>query len=88
MAMRVRFVWWQFHPIGYAIAGDWTTGLIWLPLLIGWLAKTLCMRYLGPRAYRRVLPMALGLVLGEFTLGAFWSLLAMLTRKPQYHFWT
>jgi len=59
-----------------------------LPLVIGWLAKTLCVRYLGPKAYRRALPMALGLVLGEFTLGAFWSLLAMATRKPQYHFWT
>jgi len=88
MAMRVRFIWWQFHPIGYAIAADWTTGLIWMPLLIGWLTKTLTMHYLGPKAYRTGLPMALGLVLGEFAVGGFWSLLAMFTRKPQYHFWT
>ena len=88
MAMRVRFIWWQFHPIGYAIAADWTTGLIWMPLLIGWLVKTLTMHYLGPKAYRSGLPMALGLVLGEFAVGGFWSLLAMFTRKPQYHFWT
>lgn len=88
MAMRFRFVWWQFHPIGYAIAADWTTGLIWLPLLIGWAAKTLVMRYLGPKTYRQGLPLALGLILGEFAVGGFWSLLAILTRKPQYHFWT
>lgn len=88
MAMRFRFVWWQFHPIGYAIAADWTTGLIWLPLLIGWAAKNLTMRYLGPKSYRRGLPLALGLILGEFATGGFWSLLAMFTRKPQYHFWT
>ena len=88
MMMRFRFVWWQFHPIGYAIAADWTTGLIWLPLLIGWGAKTLLIRYLGPRIYRAALPGALGLILGEFAVGGFWSLLAMITRKPQYHFWT
>ena len=88
MAMRFRFVWWPFHPIGYAIAADWTTGLIWLPLLLGWSAKMLVMRYLGPKAYRQGLPMALGAILGEFAVGGFWSLLAMFTRKPQYHFWT
>ncbi|NSW57857.1 MAG: hypothetical protein HPY44_17785 [Armatimonadetes bacterium] len=88
MAMRCRFVWWQFHPIGYAIAADWTTGLIWLPLLLGWGIKLLVMRYLGPKAYRRGLPLFLGLTLGEFAVGGFWSLLAMFTRKPQYFFWT
>jgi len=88
MFMRTRFVWWQFHPIAYAIAADWTTGLIWLPLLIGWGIKTLIMRYQGPKTYRRGLPMALGVILGEFAVGGFWSVLAMLTRKPQYAFWT
>lgn len=88
MAMRYRFVWWQFHPIGYAIAADWTTGLIWLPLLLGWAAKILIMRYAGPRTYRNTVPLFLGFVLGEFAVGGFWSLLAMFTRKPQFFFWT
>lgn len=88
MAMRFRFVWWQFHPIGYAIAADWTTGLIWMPLMFGWLAKVAVMRYLGPKAYRQALPIALGLMLGEFAVGGFWSVFAVLTRKPQYFFWT
>jgi hypothetical protein len=88
MVLRFRFVWFPFHPIGYAIAADWTTGLIWLPLLIGWAAKALIMRYLGPKIYRQALPLALGLILGEFAVGGFWSLLAQLTRMPQYFFWT
>jgi hypothetical protein len=88
MMMRFKFVWWQFHPIGYAIAADWTTGLIWLPLLLGWAWKVLLMRYAGPKSYRRALPIALGLILGEFAVGGFWSVFAMITRKPQYHFWT
>jgi hypothetical protein len=87
MSMRYRFVWWQFHPIGYAIAADWTTGVIWMPLFIGWLIKVMVMRYAGPKAYRRGISFWLGVILGEFALGAFWSILAMITRKPQYFFW-
>jgi len=87
MAMRFRFVWWQFHPIGYAIGPDWTTGVIWVPLMIGWAWKTLMLRYTGPCLYKAAVPLALGLMLGEFAVGGFWSLLAMLTRKPQYSFW-
>jgi len=88
MEMRFRFVWWPFHPIAYAIAADWTTGLIWLPLLIGWAIKGLILRYASPKAYRNARPFFLGLILGEFAVGGFWSLLAMATRRPQYHFWT
>jgi len=88
MWMRFHFVWWPFHPIGYAIAPDWTTGLIWIPLIIGWLAKTLIMRYLGPRTYQVAVPLALGLIVGEFTVGGFWAVLAMVTRHVQYFFWT
>jgi hypothetical protein len=88
MEMRFRFVWWPFHPIAYAIAADWTTGLIWLPLLIGWAIKGLILRYSSPKAYRGARPFFLGLILGEFAVGGFWSVLAQLTRRPQYTFWT
>jgi hypothetical protein len=59
-----------------------------MPLMFGWLAKVAVMRYLGPKAYRQALPIALGLMLGEFAVGGFWSVFAVLTRKPQYFFWT
>jgi len=52
LQMRSRFLWWPFHFIGYAIAADWTTGLLWLPLLLGWLGKVLILRCVGPKAYR------------------------------------
>ena len=31
MQMRFRFVWWPLHPIGYAIAANWTMNEMWLP---------------------------------------------------------
>jgi len=87
MWMRYHFIWWPFHPIGYAIAPDWTVGLIWMPLMIGWTAKSLVMRYGGPNIYHQGVPLALGLILGEFTVGGFWALLATITHQAQYTFW-
>ena len=87
MWMRFHFVWWPFHPIGYAIAPDFTIGLIWLPLMIGWAAKSLAMRYGGPKVYQEGVPVALGLVLGDFLTGGFWAFVWMITRRPQYTFW-
>ena len=57
------------------------------PLLIGWAGKVLIMRYAGPKTYHRAVPLALGLVLGEFTVGGFWTVLAMITHGRQYRFW-
>ena len=85
--MRLRFVWWPFHPLGYVIAADWTVSTIWMPLILGWAAKAGVMRYGGPRAYRSLVPFALGLILGEFVLGGFWSTLAFCTHTQQYAFW-
>ena len=59
-----------------------------MPLLIGWAAKSLVMRYAGPKTYQGGIPFALGLILGDFTVGGFWAVLAVITREPQYTFWT
>jgi hypothetical protein len=87
MVMRFRFVWWPFHPIGFALAPDWTVGTIWMPLMIGQMVKTLVMRYSGPRIYRKLVPLALGLILGEFVIGGLWEILALFLQRPQYAFW-
>jgi hypothetical protein len=68
-AMRSRFLWWPFHPVGYLVAGSFGLFRLWLPIFVSWLAKVLILRYGGLRGYRRALPFFLGLVLGEFTAG-------------------
>ena len=87
MQMRFHFAWWPFHPIGYALAPDWTMRVVWLPILIGWAGKALVMRYAGPKAYHAAVPFALGLILGEFVVGGFWTVLALITHQAQYSFW-
>jgi len=68
-AMRARFVWWPFHPIGYLVSSSYGAYRLWLPVCIVWIFKGFLLRYGGLRAYRRALPFFLGLILGEFSAG-------------------
>ncbi|MDH7601666.1 MAG: hypothetical protein QHI38_05910 [Armatimonadota bacterium] len=75
-AMRARFWWWPFHPLGYAIGCAWPAVVYWSSFFVGWLAKSLILRYGGATTYRSFRPFFLGLILGEFTTGIIWALLS------------
>jgi hypothetical protein len=86
-ALRVRMAWFPFHPVGYAVSGSWSLSLLWLPLLVAWIIKSLLLRYGGLRAYRNVLPFFLGIILGECVIGSLWPLIGILLGIPTYAFW-
>jgi hypothetical protein len=77
MYMRTQFVWWPFHPAGYAIALTYGGEYYWSCLVIAWGLKSLVLRYGGIGMYRRIVPFVFGVILGEYTVGAFWSLLSV-----------
>lgn len=79
-SLRRMFAWFPFHPLGYCIG----PGLIWLwfPFLIAWALKLVILRYGGLSLYRRSLPFFLGLVLGDYTTGAMWSLIGITFEVP------
>ena len=87
MALRVRFVWWPFHPVGYAISSSWSMNCLWLPILIAWVIKWVMLRYAGFKSFRRAIPFALGLILGEFIVGGGWLLAGWLFDFNAYAFW-
>jgi len=83
--MRMRFVWWPFHPVGYAVAfTERTIHWIWAPMLIGWSAKILALKYGGVRTYRKFLPFFLGLILGDFFMGGLWGIIGLSSNSPGY----
>jgi len=86
-AMRVRFFWWPFHPLAYAVSGSWEMNLLWLPLFIAWLTKVLLLRYGGMRTYSGALPFFYGLILGQFIPGSLLNIWGILTQNPTYQFW-
>jgi hypothetical protein len=79
-AMRLRFWWWPLHPVGYIAANTWSMHWYYMPFLIGWLAKSLVVRYGGLRPYRKTIPLAVGLIVGDLLNAAVWSFLALLTQ--------
>nr|WP_309691055.1 DUF6785 family protein [Armatimonas sp.] len=87
MIARIKFPWWPFHPIGYAISGSWSMNLVWMPLLFAWILKGLILRYGGVRMYRQAMPFFLGLILGQCIVGSFWHLIGWALDIQPYSFW-
>jgi len=74
--MRARFWWWPFHPLGYAIGCAWPAIVYWSSFFVGWLTKSMIIRYGGATTYRNFRPFFLGLILGEFGTGILWALMS------------
>ncbi len=85
-AARSRFVGWPLHPAAYSLAASWEIQLVWMPMLVAWLAKLCIMRYGGLRLYRQALPFFYGLILGEASMGCLWVLVGLILRVPGYSF--
>ena len=83
-AMRSYFVWWPFHPAGYALAFSFAMEYFWLPVFLAWTLKALLLRYGGIGAYRSGIPLFLGLILGDYTMGSLWSLIGLMMGIPTY----
>jgi len=86
-AARTAYVGWPLHPVAYAISASWSIHLVWMPMLIAWIAKTTILRYGGLHAYRRALPLFFGLILGESVVGCAWPLIGLIFDVPTYSFW-
>jgi len=59
----------------------------WFPLFIAWVIKGLILRHGGLKQYRKLVPLFMGLMLGEFMVGGFLCAFGTLTGKPVYSFW-
>jgi len=84
--LRQSFVWWPFHPIGYAMAATLTSESFWGHYFLAWLAKLLLLRYGGMRVYRAALPFVFGLILGDIASQTLWSIGASVLDAPVYRF--
>jgi hypothetical protein len=85
--LRVRFTWWPFHPLGYAVTASWEINLVWVPLFIAWVLKVVILRYSGRTGFQRSVPFFLGLILGQFVIGSLWNIYGIVMGVPTYQFW-
>ncbi len=76
--MRLRFVNWPLHPVGYLLVYSYPMQKIWFSIMIGWLAKMFIVRFGGSTLYRQSLPFFFGLIVGEAGAAAFWLIVSLL----------
>lgn len=84
--MRSMFFWWPFHPLGYALMGSWTMVVMWFSCLVAYVIKVPMLRYGGMKLYARARPFFIGLMLGEFAMAVFWTLISATTGAPTPEF--
>lgn len=75
-----------FHPVGYAVAGSWTMSHLWFSVFLSWLIKIFLLKYGGLKSYTKGMPFFLGLILGEYVIGAMWVLFGIITKLEIYRF--
>jgi hypothetical protein len=74
--LRLRFLWWPLHPLGYAVGfSRRTIDWMWFSIFLGWLIKAMVIRAGGLKAYRRLMPFFLGMIFGEFGMGVIFGAL-------------
>jgi hypothetical protein len=87
MFLRIRFLWWPLHPVGYAIStSGWIINYIWFSFMVSWFIKWIILKYGGIKMYRSAIPFFLGLILGEYTVGCLWNLLGIILGFKTYGF--
>lgn len=64
MFARQRFVWWPFHPVGFPVS--FAMGKMFVSVLIAWMIKGAAIGYGGPRLFRKLRPVFLGLIMGDW----------------------
>ena len=86
MVMRSRFMWFPLHPAGYAISLTGGVGYFWSCLVIANVLKWLTLQFGGAGSYRKAIMLMFGIMLGEYVVGAFWSVLSVAIQQPIYDF--
>ena len=81
---RFRAPWFPLHPAGYALAMNFGVDYYWFGLLAAFVVKGAVQRYSGLRGYRKLHAVALGVILGEFTVETVWALMALIGRFATY----
>jgi hypothetical protein len=87
--LRMRYAAWPLHPLGYILAWgpNYPMQRIWFSIIIGWLAKTLIVKFGGAGMFKQARSFFIGLIVGEAAAAALWLIvsLVLLSMGRTYH---
>jgi hypothetical protein len=70
--LRLRYAWWPLHPLGYLLVLTYGIAHLWFSIMLGWLARTLVLRFGGAKFYTDAKPFFIGLIVGESMAAGGW----------------
>jgi len=70
--MRMNFLWWPFHPLGYVASNLYIIHYFWFHIFVAWVLSKLILKYGGLHVMRKVRPFFIGMVIGALMSGGFW----------------
>lgn len=76
--MRAKFVWWPFHPIGFAFANVVWMFRMWSSFFLVWLLKVVIMRYGSAKMYQDLKPFFLGFLGGTILMSVVWNVVGLI----------
>jgi hypothetical protein len=78
--LRINFVWWPIHPLGFVMGTSWATLNLWFSMFLGWVFKALTIRYTGLRGYVQFRPFFMGVILGDVLGALLWIIVGFFTK--------
>jgi len=79
--MRMKFMWFPFHPLGYVLASTYFMKNVWFTLFLAWLARLVVFRLGGAQVIRRgLVPVCVGIFLACVTSIIFFDVVGIYLR--------
>ncbi|MGC4032039.1 MAG: hypothetical protein QM754_09960 [Tepidisphaeraceae bacterium] len=75
--MSWRFAAWPLLPVGYLMCGNSYMNIAWLSILIGWLLKSVILKFGGAKLFNDLKPFFVGLIFGEALAIAIWLVITL-----------
>jgi uncharacterized protein DUF6785/uncharacterized protein DUF6784 len=72
-----KLLWWPFHPLGFPISSVF--GGMWFSMLFALIFKSVVLQYGGPAIYRKLMPVFLGLIIGDIVPAGIWLIIDYFT---------
>ena len=73
--MRINYLWWPLHPVGFAMSYIVYLGREWVSVLIGWSCQVILTRYGGHEAFSKYRPIFLGMIFGAMFAAGLWLII-------------
>ncbi|GIX06996.1 MAG: hypothetical protein KatS3mg115_1399 [Candidatus Poribacteria bacterium] len=77
------FVWWPLHPLGYLMGNEWMLRHFWFSVFLAWAIRATTLKLGGIRGHRALIPVFLGITVGDAVCLALWSIIGQL-----FNVWT